>query len=169
MMEILILVVMENHVYKFGDIIRKQKDGGPIGLALTGEIADCYLVNWDKKLKRKLEAAGIDLMMYERYKDDIIVIGEELEAGSRLVEDKITIDLEKKVEDSEKSNSEVTMNIIVEVAESIDNMVKFSVDLPEKNQNKKLAVLDLEVSINKTEGNGMHYISTNRMITAMKK
>ena len=76
-------------------------------------------------------------MMYERYKDDITVIGEELEAGSRLVEDKITIDLEKKVEDSEKSNSGVTMNIIVEVAESIDNMVKFSVDLPEKNQNKK--------------------------------
>ena len=53
------------------------------------------------------------------------------------MEDKITIDLEKKVEDSEKSNSGVTMNIIVEVAESIDNMVKFSVDLPEKNQNKK--------------------------------
>ena len=72
-------------------------------MALTGEIADYYLVNWDKKLKRKLEAAGIDLMMYERYKDDITVIGEELEAGSRLVEDKITIDLEKKVEDSEKS------------------------------------------------------------------
>ena len=157
MMEIMILVVMENHVYKFGDTIRKQKDGGPIGLALTGEIADCYLVNWDKKLKRKLQTVGIDLMMYERYKDDITVIGEVLETGSRLVNDKITIDLDKKVEDSEKSNSEVTMNIVVEVAESIDNMIKFSVDLPEKNPSKKLAVLDLEVNINKTEGNRVDY------------
>ena len=96
-------------------------------------------------------------MMYERFKDDITVIGEELEKGSRLVEEKIIIDLEKKVEDSEKSNSEITMNIVVEIAESVDDMIKFSVDLPEKNPSKMLAVLDLEVGINKAEGNRVDY------------
>ena len=47
--EIMIIVGMENHVYQFGNEIKKQTKGGPIGLSLTGEVADCYLIGWDKK------------------------------------------------------------------------------------------------------------------------
>ena len=39
-LEILIKTEMKNHVYKFHNKIRIQKHGGPIGLALTGEVAD---------------------------------------------------------------------------------------------------------------------------------
>ena len=42
--EVMIVTSLENHVYQFGNEIRKQKEGGPIGLALTGEIADCYMI-----------------------------------------------------------------------------------------------------------------------------
>ena len=35
-----IKVVMENHIYNFGGELRKQKDGGPIGVELTGALAD---------------------------------------------------------------------------------------------------------------------------------
>ena len=31
--EIMILAGMENHVYRFGGVIRKQTEGGPMGLA----------------------------------------------------------------------------------------------------------------------------------------
>jgi hypothetical protein len=54
--QIMALVRMENHVYKFGNIIRKQKSGGPMGLALTGDIVD-------KKLIQKTKLLGIDLLL----------------------------------------------------------------------------------------------------------
>ena len=49
--EIMIIVGMENHVYQFGNEIKKQTKGGPIGLSLTGEVADYYLIGWDKKFE----------------------------------------------------------------------------------------------------------------------
>jgi hypothetical protein len=74
-MQIIMLAGMENHVYRFGNEIKKQKEEGPIGLSLT---ADCYLIQTDNKFLEKLKCAGINLILYEMLKDDI-TIGEELE------------------------------------------------------------------------------------------
>ena len=41
-LEILIVETMTNHVYTFGNEIRIQSKGGPIGLSLTEELADCW-------------------------------------------------------------------------------------------------------------------------------
>ena len=46
---------MKNHVYRFGNKIRIQSDGDPIRLALTGEIADCFMIKWGKKVLQKSE------------------------------------------------------------------------------------------------------------------
>ena len=83
------LAGMENHVYKFENIIRKQKSGGPIGLSLTGDIADCYLIGWDKKFREKLKVLRIEEMLYDRYKDDITIMADSIEKGSRFENDKI--------------------------------------------------------------------------------
>ena len=50
---------MKNHVYRFDNQLRVQANGGPIGLALTGEVAECYMMNWDKKFLRKTKDIGI--------------------------------------------------------------------------------------------------------------
>ena len=50
---------MDNHVYLFESQMRVQKQGGPIGLKLTGEIADCLMIDWDKKLIAKLKSFKI--------------------------------------------------------------------------------------------------------------
>ena len=92
--EIMALAGMENHVYKFENIIRKQKSGGPIGLSLTGDIADCYLIGWDKKFREKLKVLRIEEMLYDRYKDDITIMADSIEKGSMFENDKITIDPE---------------------------------------------------------------------------
>ena len=42
--QIMIRTGMENHIYRFHNKLRIQKSGGPIGLALTGEVADCYML-----------------------------------------------------------------------------------------------------------------------------
>ena len=72
--------------------VRIQKHGGPIGLKLTGEIADCLMIDWDKQLLAKLKSLKIISDVYTRFKDDI----ESLEKGSMLVENKIVVDKNKK-------------------------------------------------------------------------
>ena len=47
-LEMMLIMCMDNHIYEFENKIRLQKQGGPIGLKLTGEIADCLMINWDK-------------------------------------------------------------------------------------------------------------------------
>ena len=52
-------VVMKNHVYRFDSCIRKQESGGPIGLELTGNIAQVFMIWWDRVLKLRLHNLGI--------------------------------------------------------------------------------------------------------------
>ena len=47
--------------------IRIQKTWGPIGLALTGDVAD-----WDKRYLLKLESPNMKPLVYSRLKDDIL-------------------------------------------------------------------------------------------------
>ena len=124
---------MENHVYRFENTIRKQKSGGPIGLSLTGDIADCYLIGWDKEFIEKLKSLGIDLILYERFKDDITISVECLEKGSKYENGGIVINMEKKKLDAERLDGDVTMEIIVEIAQSIDEIIKFTYDIPENH------------------------------------
>ena len=55
-LEIMLITCMDNHVYLFENEVRVQKKGGPIGLKLTGEIADCIMINWDKIFLDKLKS-----------------------------------------------------------------------------------------------------------------
>ena len=157
MVEIMAVLGMENHVYRFENIIRKQRSGGPIGLSLTGDIADCYLIGWDKKFIKKLKALGIDLILYERFKDDITIIADSIERGSKYENGTIVVDMEKKKSDEDRSDGEVTMEIIVDIAESIDGIIKFTYDIPEKHTSGKLPILDVEVNINKKEENRVDF------------
>ena len=124
-MEVLIISCMKNHVYKFGNKIRKQSDGGPIGLALTGEIADCFMIRWDKKFLQKCRDVGIKLTTYSRFKDDTFVAAVSLENGTKFVDGNLIIDEEKKAEDEDKVDDEVTMEIIRQVADKTHHRCSF--------------------------------------------
>ena len=63
--------VMNNHVYRFANCIRHQQKGGPIGLELTGNISQVFMIWWDRTLKLRLNSLGIMAYMYKRYVDDI--------------------------------------------------------------------------------------------------
>ena len=80
-LEIMIITCMDNHVYQFGNKVRIQKQGGPIGLKLTGEIADCLMIDWDKKLLLELKKYRMVPEVYTRFKDDIEIAIESIEKG----------------------------------------------------------------------------------------
>ena len=66
--------VMSNHVYKVGDTIYLQTDGGPMGLKLTGAIARMVMMLFDKTYLEKVANSGLKMLMYEWYVDDSIQI-----------------------------------------------------------------------------------------------
>ena len=74
---------MSNHFYKIGDEIKKQTDGGAIGVDLTNEVACLYMLRWDRKFRRKLRRLGIEVILYRRYVDDITVILNRITRGWR--------------------------------------------------------------------------------------
>ena len=105
-LEIMLITCMDNHVYQFENKVRIQKQGGPIGLKLTGEIADCLMIDWDKKLLTELKSYRIIPEVYIRFKDDIELAIESLEKGSKLEEGRIVVDEDKQV----LVSSEAAMN-----------------------------------------------------------
>ena len=73
--------VMSNHFYTIRGIIRKQTDGGAIGLDMTGEMWCVYMLEWDDIFTRKCIDAGIPPDMYERYVDDETIISRVINKG----------------------------------------------------------------------------------------
>ena len=135
---------IRNHIYKFGNELRIQKEGGPMGLGLTGDVAECYMVHWDKEFLAKLEALGITPCIYERFKDDITIMLKSLEKGLKYDGTKLVMDVQKKELDEAKSDEEVTMEIVKTVANSVDPMIKFTVDYPSNYKDGRMPILDVK-------------------------
>ena len=66
------LVVMNNHMYTFDGRIHRQESGGSIGLELTGNIAQVFMIWWDCTLKSHLAESGILVRLMKRYVDDVL-------------------------------------------------------------------------------------------------
>ena len=153
----MLITSMNHHLYQFGNTIRIQKEGGPIGLKLTGEIADCLMLDWDMKLLEKLKAFEIIPELYTRFKDDITIALTSLEKGSMIIDDKIIIDEEKKLADVNKSDGILTMEIIQEISNTVNPMIKLTVETPCNFQDGKMPVLDVKVNVNEEENDRIDF------------
>ena len=85
-MKVVLSFIMENHLYTFDGQIKLQSKGGPIGLQLTGVLAQLFMVWWDRQFKIKMDENGLRLRMYKRYVDDINVIVNAPRSGLKFVE-----------------------------------------------------------------------------------
>ena len=155
--KLLVVAGMKNYVYRFGNEIRIQNSGGPIGLGLTGEVADCIMIDWDRKLLEKLNSLGINPEIYARYKDDITVVTKRLEKGTCFRNGILLIDTEKKTLDENKKDEIVTMEVVNEIANTIDPMIQLTIDVPSTHPNNKLPILDLRVNVNKERKNRIDF------------
>ena len=60
------VMVRKNHFYSFGGEIRRQAKGAPIGLSLTGDVAQVVMAWWDQRVIEKLAAEGVETPFYLR-------------------------------------------------------------------------------------------------------
>ena len=70
-LKVAIKFIMGNHIYNINGILKRQTKGGPIGLELTGDIAQIYMSWWDKQFRIRLAESNIIIILYKRYVDDI--------------------------------------------------------------------------------------------------
>ena len=70
---------------------------------------------------------------------------------------RLIVDLQKKEEDKDKMDDDITMDIIRQVSEQVDPMIKWTTDIPSSHEDKKVAVLDLKVNMNEVMVNRIDY------------
>lgn len=156
---VMVKKVMRLHDFVIDGQIHRQKEGGSIGLDLTGVVADIVMERWDKMLLRRLINADIEAVVYGRYKDDVNFV---VEARGQ----------EEGTECGEERDRRVMERIQV-IADSVLECIKVEVDCgynhPEKQG--RVPVLDVEVWIGKG-GDGRlkimhsHYVKdvANRLV-----
>ncbi len=143
-------LVMRNHIYVFENEIRKQTSGGAIGLALTGTLAQIFMMWWDREFLRRAECAGLQVRMYKRYVDDIDPVLLETPLGADLKDGKIIIDDAQVVNDMNIAADARAMRLVKLVGESIHNSIKLETEYPSKYEDGKMPTLDLKVWVDDT-------------------
>ena len=118
---------MKNHLYNFNGEMRRQEKGGPIGLALTGDVAQILMAWWDRQLIQKLETKEMKVLLYLRYVDDIVMVNKNMK------------------DDGDKPRDEANMKIVQTIANTIHPSIEVTFDCPSLHDDQKMPVLDLKV------------------------
>ena len=137
-MKIVLTTLMKNHIYNFHDELRRQKEGGAIGVDLTGELAKVFMTWWDKQMLRKLSERNINPLLYKRYVDDINIIVDEIDAMS----------------DTEQQGDTRTFQAIQAAGNEIHSSIQLTYDVPSENADQKVPILDLKCWIKEIENGG---------------
>ena len=141
---------MSLHDYVYDKKIIRQKEGGSIGLDLTGVVVDIYMNHWDRKLKEILQNKNIDVKLYKRYKDDINLILRVLYRSRDAAIDR-------------KERERSTLAEIMSLADSIHPSIKVTGDVPSNYEDNRLPSLDLKVWIGEVETDTYKVITSHYM------
>ena len=103
---------------------------------------------WCLKLKNKLSHLRIENRMQPRMVDDITLLPCILKPGSRFENNQIVIHGDKVEEDKMIPSDVRTMNIIKQVANSIDKHIQVTYDVPSYHDDGYVPILDVKVKLN---------------------
>ena len=152
-LKVLIKTAMDNHLFSFNGSLFRQRKGGAIGSTLTGAIAVLFTLRWYKDLKIKLNFATTEipsfrLYMLKIYIDDENILCETFPLGSRLCSDgKIRI-IESEIEkDRDIPGDQRTAKLFLEIANSVCDFIKLTVDCPSMHSEGFMPILDTQVKI----------------------
>ena len=153
-MVIVLTVIMKNHVYNLNNILRRQKEGGAIGMDITGELAKVFMVWWDKEILKRMRSSAMDPALYKRYVDDINVAIDQVPEGTVYVDGSVVkpqesestqidpVQLESGTTSSEPD--ERTFAIVQEMGNDIHTSIQLTKDVPSANEDSKVPILDLK-------------------------
>ena len=141
--KVILEFLLQNHMYSFADMKKKQRKGGPIGLVLTDAITKIYMTWWDRRLKEEAEKEGIEIIMYKRYVDDISVVARIKEKERETGEEED----EENQERGETKDEMQGMKMLQRIGNRIDESIQLEVDSPSRHKDGKMPLLDVKVWI----------------------
>ena len=144
--------LFENHMYRFGDIVYKQEQGGSIGDRWTGSAAEIIMQDWSEKYKNILVRSGLEVYLLAGYVDDgrqgtsTLPMGMEFDKN----ENKFVYRTEAEQEDlTRKAEGESTNQRMarrcIKAMNSINSNLEFTVECQEEFDNEKLPTLDFAI------------------------
>ena len=144
-LRIVLLTLLKTHTYDFAGILKRQKEGGPIGLQLTGVVAQVFMVWWDRELKRRLDEIDFRMKMHQRYVDDTNVAAKETAIGARYDGERLIANETTIAEDESEPPDKRTMQILQAVASYIHPSIRLTIDYPSKHADRKVPMLDVKM------------------------
>ena len=171
---VVLKTLLETHTYNFAGEVRRQREGGAIGMELTGVVAQIFMAWWDKEFKRKLNEVDMRLKLHERYVDDTNLAGRQTEPGTRYNNGMLMVTDEAKNEDEGVPADERTMKVLQTIANSVHQSIRMTIDYPSRHQDGKVPMLDVKKWIQEIEGRWLilyeHYekeMATKSVLHAM--
>ena len=154
-LSVAVKLIMKNHVYSFDGKMRKQSKGGPIGLDLTGDLAQIFMMWWDREFLRRLERQGIRVLLYKRYVDDIIIVFKAPDKRTKFVkEGQQKGRLVVSTEYSEKASDAHAMELLRLLGNDIHPSIQLECEYPSMHGDNKLPLLDVKMWVTTLEGKG---------------
>ena len=142
-------------MYKYKNEVYKQKEGGAIGLRITGSICRIVMDRWKKKTKKMMEEKGMKIYLMEKFVDDVNVVVEGMRLGSRWNDEEKRIEWseeeERKDKEEGRKKGSVTMEVVRRMAGEEYECVKFTAECEEDNEEGRVPMLDLYVWKGKDE------------------
>ena len=144
---------MGNHVYSFKGRIYRQTKGGAIGVRLTGEVSRVVMDRWSDLMTRSMEVSRVECYMLSKYVDDIDLATSTIPKGHSWIETdgdrRLEFSQERWERDRDRQTEETdwerTMALLVEEGDRLVPGIRLTSDLPEKHKNGKCPVLDIAV------------------------
>ena len=155
-MMVVLKFIMKHHVYEFNNELMVQKEGGAIGVELTGELVRVFMIWWERSFKRKVIENNMKLHLYKRYVDDVNIVAEAEAESAAAAAEKGEKGIINDIDDG-KQKDERTMERLKEIGNSIHRSIQLEADYPSRYDDKKLPILDVKV-----------WLETNNGVTKIK-
>ena len=146
-LRIVLLTILQSHTYEFAGILKRQRKGGPIGLELTGVVAQVFMVWWDRQFIERLNQINVKLKLHQRYVDDSNVGGKATPLGARYDGERLLINEITVAEDEQIPADERTMRLLQQVASYVHPSIRLTIDCPSRHVDGKCPMLDVKMWI----------------------
>ena len=134
--------LFQNHVYKHGETIDRQKKGGPPELQVTGRVAKIRMVRVMRKLKNILRRSGVTWGAIFIYVDDFRLALKSLKKGVRFCQgcSSIFFSLDQFREDMKSTETD-----------SLEKDLQFTTETLGDFKSGKLPTLDFQMLVRQEE------------------
>ena len=123
-------------------------------MGLPLDIARLYMLQWDQQYLNMIKNMGLSLDMFAHYEDDMVIVTRAVGQGWYWdKEDKSLKWSQEQFEmDMNESPEERKARVLSSMANSINLNIQTTTDLPRRNSNGNMPVLDLQIWVKDVEG-----------------